>query len=66
MLTASKAISPAEFAAAVTHIVETMSGHEAHRALDTLSNQTLSALGYGEGVSLFLEAASKWHPQGES
>lgn len=42
-------------------IRETMSGHQAHRAFDLLTNQVLRAWGFGAGVDLFEEGVREWH-----
>lgn len=52
---------PDAFAAECARIVETMRGHEAHRALDLLTNQVLNSLGFGEGIAVFERAVAHWH-----
>jgi hypothetical protein len=57
----SQPISPDAFALRAREIVRTLSGHEAHRALDILTNDVLRALGYGEGIDIFEGAVAHWH-----
>jgi hypothetical protein len=57
----SPLIGPEEFAARARHIVETMRGHAAHRAIDLLSNDVLRGLGFAEGVDIFENAVAHWH-----
>lgn len=40
-----------------------MRGHEAHRALDLLTNDVLRELGYGEGIDIFEAAVAHWHAE---
>lgn len=54
-------ITPEDFAARAREIVAASCGHEAHRALDILTNDVLRALGYGEGVDIFEAAVAHWH-----
>lgn len=54
-------ISAEEFARLAREIVTMTSGHEAHRALDILTNDVLRGLGYGEGIDIFEAAVSHWH-----
>ena len=54
-------ISPEEFAARARAIVAASCGHEAHRALDILTNDVLRGLGYGEGIDIFETAVAHWH-----
>jgi hypothetical protein len=54
-------ITPEEFAERARHIVETMCGHAAHRAIDLLTNNVLRGLGYGEGIETFETAVGHWH-----
>ena len=54
-------ITPEQFAARARHIVETMCGHAAHRAIDLLTNNVLRGLGYGEGIEVFENAVGHWH-----
>ena len=54
-------ITPEEFAERARHIVETMCGHAAHRAIDLLTNNVLRGLGYGEGIEIFEDAVGHWH-----
>ena len=54
-------ITPEEFAERARHIVETMCGHAAHRAIDLLTNNVLRGLGYGEGIETFENAVGHWH-----
>lgn len=49
------------FADRAREIVETMSGHAAHRAIDLLTNDVLRGLGYGEGIEIFESAVGHWH-----
>lgn len=53
--------TPASFAARCREIVSTMRGHDAHRALDLLSNDVLTDLGFGDGVAIFEAAVRDWH-----
>jgi len=50
-----------EFADRAREIVATMHGHAAHRAIDLLTNDVLSGLGYGEGIEIFEAAVAHWH-----
>lgn len=52
-------IDPAEFLRLQRTIVETLTGHEAHRAFDILCSQTLRAHGYDPG--LFEASVEQWH-----
>jgi hypothetical protein len=54
-------ISPEDFAARAHAIVALSSGHEAHRALDILTNEVLRGLGYGAGIDIFETAVAHWH-----
>lgn len=54
-------MSAQDFADRARHIVETMNGHAAHRAIDMLTNDVLRGLGYGEGIEIFEDAVSHWH-----
>lgn len=54
-------LSADEFADRARHIVETMHGHAAHRAIDLLTNDVLRGLGYGEGIEIFENAVAHWH-----
>lgn len=54
-------MSAQEFAERARVIVETMSGHAAHRAIDLLTNDVLRGLGYGEGIEIFEAAVGHWH-----
>jgi len=54
-------MSAQEFADRARHIVETMKGHAAHRAIDLLTNDVLRGLGYGEGIDIFEAAVGHWH-----
>lgn len=49
------------FAARCTTITKTLKGHEAHRALDLLTNALLEDLGYGAGIAIFEQAVTHWH-----
>ena len=63
MPTASRqAISPTAFAARCSAIVSQHSGHQAHRLLDLLVTETLSSLGYSEGMAIFLAHVRDYHP----
>lgn len=55
------ALLPKDFARAVQHIVDTLSGDEAHAALDKVVTEQLTSLGYGKGMAIFLEAVSSKH-----
>jgi hypothetical protein len=59
-------MTPPEFALRCEEIVRTMAGHEAHRALDLLTNDVLRELGYGEGVAIFERAVAHWHASGDA
>lgn len=54
-------LRPHAFARRCREIRETMHGHQAHRALDLLSNEVLRSLGYGGGVDIFEEGVREWH-----
>jgi hypothetical protein len=54
-------ITPEDFAARARAITAASCGHEAHRALDYLTNDVLRALGYGEGIDIFEAAVAHWH-----
>jgi len=54
-------MSPEQFAERARHIVETMCGHAAHRAIDLLTNDVLRGLGYGKGIDIFEGAVGHWH-----
>ena len=56
--------SPDAFAERCREIVSTMREHPAHRALDLLTNEVLSSLGYGEGIAIFEQAVRDWHRDG--
>lgn len=57
-------MTPEAFAMRCREIVSTMYGHDAHRALDALSNDLLRSFGYGEGVGIFEAAVESWHEDG--
>lgn len=59
----SKAISPGEFASECASIVSRHRGHRAHRLLDRLVTETLSSLGYSEGMAIFLSHVSPFHDE---
>lgn len=54
-------ISPTDFAARCSEIVSQHSGHQAHRQLDLLVTETLSILGYSEGMAIFLDHVRDYH-----
>jgi hypothetical protein len=54
-------LTPKAFADECRKIVSTLDDHDAHRALDILTNRLLNSLGYGEGVEIFEAAVRKWH-----
>lgn len=54
-------MKPETFASRCREIVTTMRGHEAHRALDFLTNDVLRELGYGDGIAVFEAAVARWH-----
>jgi hypothetical protein len=56
-------MNPEQFAARCREIVETSAGHEAHKALDFLTNDVLRDLGFGEGIAIFEAAVARWHEQ---
>jgi hypothetical protein len=56
-------MSPRNFAARCEHIVGSMRGHAAHRALDLLTNELLNSLGYSAGISIFEAAVALWHSE---
>lgn len=67
MLTASKpVISPTDFAERCSAIVGQHSGHDAHHLLDRLVTETLSSLGYSEGMAIFLAHVGDYHPSPNS
>lgn len=53
--------SPGSFAAACREIVASRRGHDAHRALDLLTNEVLRGLGYGDGIDIFEATVGAWH-----
>lgn len=57
----SKYLSPDEFTEACKGILANYKGHEAHRMMDALTCELLTALGYGEGVTLFAKGVFDWH-----
>ncbi len=57
-------MTPQQFSENCAEIVKNLSGHEAHRALDLLTNQVLSMLGYSEGIDIFEAAVREWHKAG--
>ncbi len=54
-------MSPEDFAQRARAIIESSSGHDAHRALDILTNEVLRSLGYGAGIDIFESAVAHWH-----
>lgn len=50
-----------DFADRAAHIVQSLTGNPAHRAMDALVMNQLRSLGYGEGVDLFEAAVSDKH-----
>lgn len=58
--------APAMFAERCREIARTLRGHEAHRALDLLTNEVLTVLGYGEGIQIFEAAVATWHRAGDT
>jgi len=56
-------MTPQQFADRCREIARTMRGHEAHRALDLLTNDVLRELGYGEGIEIFETAVAHWHAE---
>lgn len=54
-------MSPETFASRCHEIVRDMRGHEAHRALDLLTNEALRSLGFGDGIDVFEAAVAHWH-----
>lgn len=42
-------------------IVTEMQGHEAHRALDLLTNEVLCSLGFSDGIAIFEATVASWH-----
>ncbi len=58
-------MTPELFTARCQEIVATMRGHEAHRALDLLTNDVLRELGFGGGVAIFEAAVTEWHKHGD-
>lgn len=59
-------MTPEQFAAECQKIVALMRGHEAHRALDFLTNDVLRELGYGEGIAIFEAAVLRWHAEADA
>lgn len=57
--------SPAGFADACEQIVAKMRGHAAHHALDLLTNEILSSLGFSHGIEIFERAVSHWHSEAD-
>jgi hypothetical protein len=53
--------TPSGFTHRCREIVATMQGHDAHRALDMLTNDVLAHLGYAEGIKIFEAAVRDWH-----
>ena len=53
--------SPTEFLFACEIIVTQHEGDEAHRMLDQLVTDLLSALGYEEGMGVFLRSVMPYH-----
>ena len=53
--------TPEAFAAECRRIVTTLSGDAAHRALDAAVTRTLTSLGYGEGMQVFIENVRTAH-----
>ncbi len=56
-------ISPTDFAERCSAIVGQHSGHRAHQLLDQLVTETLSSLGYSEGMAIFLAHVGDYHTQ---
>ena len=54
-------LSPDAFAAECRHIVDTLEGDAAHRALDSLVTRLLSSLGYSEGLAVFIGGVRRAH-----
>lgn len=54
-------ITPGQFAERCRAMVADLRGHEAHRALDLLTNDVLRQLGFGDGVAIFEAAVADWH-----
>jgi hypothetical protein len=54
-------MTPQTFTIRCLEITSSLRGHEAHRALDLLTNDVLRALGYGEGVAVFEASVAHWH-----
>lgn len=54
-------MNPDEFETACREIVREKAGHEAHRALDLLTNDVLRSLGYGAGIDIFEASVEHWH-----
>lgn len=54
-------ITPDQFAGRCRAIVADLRGHDAHRALDLLTNDVLRQLGFGDGVTIFEAAVADWH-----
>ncbi|MDE2100564.1 MAG: hypothetical protein KGL39_25195 [Patescibacteria group bacterium] len=63
MTPAKPAPSGEMFAARMREIAETYSGDELHRRADALMCDTMDALGYGEGVAVFLRAVGDAHTE---
>lgn len=59
------AMSPEEFARRAQAIVDTMTGHARHRAMDQLSEQVLEAAGFGHGIRIFEAAVRNWHGEAD-
>lgn len=57
----NEVISPEVFAIACREIVRLHAGDRAHRELDRLVTDLLSNLGFGEGMSIFIEAVAPYH-----
>jgi hypothetical protein len=57
------AIGPTEFTARCLAIVTEMRGHEAHHALDILTNEVLREQGFGDGIATFEAAVAHWHQE---
>lgn len=57
-------LSAREFAERAAHIVRSMTGDPAHRAMDALVMAQLTSLGFGEGVAIFEQAVAGRHGRG--
>ena len=57
-------MEPEEALLAIGWVRTVLSGHEAHRWFDLLSNLILAGLGYGEFVEEFEKGVAGWHIPG--